>query len=77
VTPGSFDIDTALELVGDAEARRLGAIARACAEAWEQLPDLPAASGAYWDGVMDEMRRVVMRHAYAKRKARLERKAGR
>ncbi len=73
MTPGSFDLATAREIVGDEQARRIEAKARADAEAGDYRP--PADAGvSYWSQVRAQMDEIVYHNQYAKRRARIERK---
>jgi hypothetical protein len=54
MTPKSFDIDTAKEIVGDARMRVIEAKARQDAD--NGVMDKPArAEGNYWDGLRSDM----------------------
>ena len=76
MTPGSFDAETAREIVGDARARAIEAAARADADSGAfNLPHRRQASQTYWDGVYAEMERVVYTAQHAKRLERIKRKA--
>ena len=75
MTPGSFDIDTAKEVVGDERMRPI-VFARIDADAGKYDPPLSAAS-TYWGGVQDEMASRVYVDAHAKRQARIQRMAER
>lgn len=73
MTPGSFDPITAREITGDELARTIEAKARQDADAGNFEP--PAVDAAtYWDKVQKEMRFVVYREQYTKRRARNARK---
>lgn len=75
ITPGSFDHDTAREMVGDAHARVIEAKARNDADSANFDP--PKLEGAtYFAQVQAQMRIVVYTTQYHKRAARNERKKG-
>ncbi len=72
MTPKSFDITTAKEIVGDARMRQIESKARQDAD--NGVFDLPkSASSSYWDGVVSQMDDVVYRTAYTKRTDRIQR----
>ena len=72
MTPKSFDIDTAKEIVGDARMRVIEAKARQDAD--NGVMDKPArAGGNYWDGVRSDMEYVVYITAHHKRLERIQR----
>ena len=72
MTPKSFDIDTAKEIVGDARMRVIEAKARQDAD--NGAMDKPArAEGNYWDGVRSGMEYVVYTTAHHKRLERIQR----
>ena len=72
MTPKSFDIDTAKEIVGDARMRVIEAKARQDAD--NGVMDKPArAEGNYWDGVRSGMECVVYITAHHKRLERIQR----
>ena len=72
MTPKSFDIDTAKEIVGDARMRVIEAKARQDAD--NGVMDAPAmAKGTYWDVVYSIMEITVYVTAYEKRLARIQR----
>ena len=72
MTPKSFDIDTAKEIVGDARMRVIEAKARQDAD--NGVMDKPArAEGNYWDGVRSGMEYVVYTTAHHKRLERIQR----
>ena len=76
MTPGSFNAETAREIVGDARARAIEAEARADADSGAfNLPNRHHAGQTYWDGVDAEMERVVYAAQHAKRLERIKRKA--
>ena len=76
MSPGSFDAETAREIVGDSRARVIESEARADADAGVFKP-LGQWSGAatYWAHVQAEMERVVYTAQHAKRLERIKRKA--
>lgn len=72
MTPHSFDIDTAKEVVGDARTRTIEAKARADAE--NGTNDPPSMGlGSYWSQVSAEMDYKVYSEAHAKRVKRMQR----
>ena len=72
MTPKSFDIDTAKEIVGDARMRVIEAKARQDAE--NGIVDAPKqVKGTYWDGVDSYMEYVVYTTAHHKRLERIQR----
>ena len=72
MTPKSFDIDTAKEMVGDARMRVIEAKARQDAD--NGIKDAPAkAKGTYWDVVRSDMEYVVYITAHHKRLERIQR----
>jgi hypothetical protein len=72
MTPKSFDIDTAKEIVGDARMRTIEAKARQDAD--NNIMDKPViAEGNYWDGVQSSMEYVVYITAHHKRMERIQR----
>jgi len=72
MTPQSFDIDTAKEIVGDARMRVIEAKARQDAD--NGVMDEPAqAEGSYWDVVRSDMEYVVYVTAHHKRLERIQR----
>jgi hypothetical protein len=72
MTPQSFDIDTAKEIVGDARMRVIEAKARQDADSG--IVDKPArAEGTYWDVIRSDMEYVVYITAHHKRLERLQR----
>jgi len=72
MTPKSFDIDTAKEVVGDERLRKIEAKARQDAD--NGVMDAPIREkGTYWDGVRSDMDYVVYTTAYHKRLERIER----
>lgn len=75
--PGSFDIVTAREVVGDEDARRLEAKARTDAATEVYDPPLPLGGllPTYWDRVHTKMRTIVYSEQYKTRLARNARKA--
>lgn len=78
MTPGSFDIDTAREFVGDDRMRSIESKARLDADADADQYSPPQPQGkTYWDGVQDEMDRRVYLFAHHKRKDRIQRMAER
>lgn len=74
--PGSFDIDTAKELVGDERMRPIEAKARTDADAGRFDPPASIAK-TYWGGVQDETARRVYISAHHKRMERAQRMAER
>lgn len=78
MTPGSFDIETAKEFVGDEATRVIEGKARADADAGNfDQPAYGDKPTSYWGGVSEEMPRVVYTAAYQKRLARIQRMAER
>jgi len=73
VTPESFDLTTAREVVGDSLARTIEAKARQDADAQNFDPPTPS-EATYWDRALKEFETVVYREQYAKRLARNARK---
>jgi len=72
MTPKSFDIATAKEIVGDARMRTIEAKARQDAD--NGVMDKPArAEGTYWDVVRSDMEHVVYITAHHKRLERIQR----
>ena len=73
MTPKSFDIDTAKEIVGDARMRVIEAKARQDAD--NGIMDAPPAKvdGTYWEGVDSYMEYVVYTTAHHKRLERIQR----
>ena len=72
MTPKSFDIDTAKEIVGDARMRAIEAKARQDAD--NGVMDKPArAQGTYWDGIRSDMEYIVYITAHHKRLERIQR----
>jgi hypothetical protein len=72
MTPQSFDIDTAKEIVGDTRMRTIEAKARQDADSG--IMDKPArAEGTYWDVIRSDMEYVVYITAHHKRSERLQR----
>jgi hypothetical protein len=72
MTPKSFDIDTAKEIVGDIRMREIEAKARHDAD--NGIIDAPIKrKGTYWDGVSSDMEYVVYTNAHQKRIERIER----
>ena len=72
MTPKSFDIDTAKEIVGDARMRTIEAKARQDAD--NGIMDKPTkVEGNYWDGVRSDMEYVVYTTAHSKRLERIQR----
>ena len=73
MTPQSFDIDTAKEIVGDTQMRVIEAKARQDADnGVKDIPTLPA-GGSYWDRVVLSMEMVVYDATYRKRLERVKR----
>jgi hypothetical protein len=73
ITPKSFDIDTAKEMLGDARMRVVEAKARADADAG--ISDSPKRdnNASYWDRVMCDMEFVVYTTTHHKRLERIKR----
>ena len=72
MTPKSFDIDTAKEIVGDARMRTIEAKARQDAD--NGIMDAPTdVEGTYWDVVRSDMEYVVYITAHHKRLERIQR----
>jgi hypothetical protein len=73
ITPKSFDIDTAKEMLGDARMRVVEAKARADADAG--VSDAPKRdnSAPYWDRVVHDMEFVVYGTTHRKRLERIAR----
>jgi hypothetical protein len=72
MTPQSFDIDTAKEIVGDARMRVIEAKARQDAD--NGVMDAPAITrGTYWDLVESIMETTVYITAHEKRMERIQR----
>jgi len=72
MTPKSFDIDTAKEIVGDERMRTIEAKARQDADSG--VMDKPArAEGTYWDGIRSDMEYIVYTTAHHKRMERVAR----
>ena len=72
MTPKSFDIDTAKEIVGDERMRTIEAKARQDAD--NGIMDKPVrAVGSYWDVVSSDMEYVVYITAHHKRMERVAR----
>jgi len=72
MTPQSFDIDTAKEIVGDTRMRTIEAKARQDADSG--IMDKPArAAGTYWDVIRSDMEYVVYITAHHKRLERIQR----
>jgi hypothetical protein len=71
MTPKSFDIDTAKEIVGDARMRTIEAKARQDAD--NGVMDTPRAQGTYWDGIRSGMEYIVYVTAHHKRLERIQR----
>jgi len=76
MTPGSFDLITCKETLGDAACRVIESEARSFAQSGLQPPkSLPGIVATYWDQVLLEMRSRVFQAAYQKRLDRLARQA--
>lgn len=73
--PGSFDQETAREMVGDERARVIEAKARVDADEGNYSPPEQPAARTYMDGVNAGMERVVYRTQFNKRVERNKRKA--
>lgn len=73
MTPKSFDIDTAKEMVGDTRMRLIEAKARADADAGVSDSPKRKPGASYWDNVQDDMDYVVYVTAHHKRLERIER----
>jgi hypothetical protein len=73
--PGSFDIDTAKQMIGDTLVRRIETDARYSAErnAAKQMVVQSYEGSTYQERLMLEMESVVWIAAYRKRLARIER----
>ena len=72
MTPKSFDIDTAKEIVGDARMRVIEAKARADADTGtHNAPQRDA--GGYWDRVRSDMEYIIYITTHHKRLERIER----
>lgn len=72
MTPKSFDIDTAREMVGDARMRMIEAKARDDAEAG--ISDKPKRrNGTYWDGIQSDMEYIIYIYTHQKRTERMDR----
>ena len=72
MTPQSFDIDTAKEIVGDTRMRTIEAKARQDADSG--IMDKPArAEGTYWDVIRSDMEYIVYTTAHHKRLERIQR----
>jgi hypothetical protein len=72
MTPKSFDIDTAKEIIGDERMRVIEAKARQDAD--NGIMDKPVrAVGSYWDVVSSDMEYVVYITAHHKRMERVAR----
>lgn len=75
--PLKISIENCNELLSDARRRKLGAHARAAAEAGSvEIPELRSAV-TYFDGVVREHEILFWMDAYQKRRRRMERKARR
>lgn len=73
ITPKSFDIDTAKEMLGDARMRVVEAKARADADAGVSESPKRDANASYWDRVRADMEFVVYVTTHHKRMERIER----
>jgi hypothetical protein len=72
MTPKSFDIETAKEIVGDERMRIIEAKARQDAD--NGVMDKPArAEGTYWDGIRSDMEYIVYTTTHHKRMERVAR----
>ena len=71
--PGSFDVETAKEVLGDAAVRELSALGRQAAEAGQEGPVQDLRSETYWGTMTEALKQVVADDAFSRRKARLER----
>jgi len=72
MTPKSFDIETAKEIVGDERMRIIEAKARQDAD--NGIMDKPArAEGTYWDGIRSDMEYIVYTTTHHKRMERVAR----
>ena len=72
MTPKSFDIDTAKEIVGDARMRNIEA------KAWQDadngvMDKSLRAEGTYWDGIRSDMEYIVYTITHHKRMERVAR----
>ncbi|MBC7603279.1 MAG: hypothetical protein H7255_11560 [Ramlibacter sp.] len=76
MTPMSFDIETARDVVGEDKARILESTARLDADAGVfNLPVAAFDEAVYWGAVKNEMQRIVYAAQHTKRVARNTRKA--
>lgn len=75
MTPASFDQATARAYIGDDYARLLESRARADAEKGSYAQPAPMLPDTYANKLFNSMCAVVYAEQYAKRRARLERKA--
>jgi hypothetical protein len=73
ITPKSFDIDTAKEMLGDARMRVVEAKARADADAGISDSSKRDNNASYWDRVMCDMEFVVYTTTHHKRLERIKR----
>ena len=74
--PGSFDIETAKDMVGDARCRTIEFDAREAADKGRSEPSanlLRSAGATYFDHVMVEMENIVWISAHHKKNERLAR----
>ena len=73
MTPKSFDIDTAKEMLGDVRMRSVEAKARQDADNGA-MDEPERANGTYWSRVQAEMAYTVYITAHRKRLERIDRK---
>ena len=77
--PGSFDIDTSKEIIGDADTREIEAAAKADFDVGivnDPYTLFPRKEGdTMWDGCIQEFRCVIYRHAYETRRLKAQRTA--
>lgn len=72
MTPKSFDIDTAKEMIGDARMRVIEAKARADTEVGVKDTPKPVI-GSYWDRIRGDMEYIIYIYTHQKRTERMER----
>lgn len=75
MTPGSFDVDTCKEVLGDSVVRALEKRGRDAAEAGAEpkTPEQLDLGASWFSHVLFQMADIVVMEAYKKRKARLGR----
>jgi hypothetical protein len=73
MTPKSFDIDTAKEIVGDERMRVIEAKARQDADSGITEKPPKAKKGTYWDVIRSDMEYVIYITAHKKRMERVAR----